>query len=137
EPDGPLVGEVARFLQDQDWVGRVFAGADVALAGLPTASPARIAISMKADERPNPYGVQGHSRTVRDAFESKDATGFGQHGGLGRNEQSPFLFVAGSGFAPGIRRGPTSLVDIAPSVLEHLGLACDGLDGRPLPRAAV
>ncbi len=36
---------------------------------------------------------------------------------------------------PGIRHDRSSLVDIAPTVLRHLGLAADGLDGRPLSAA--
>ena len=105
----------------------------LAETGLPTGSPARIAITMKADDRPNRHGVPGHSRIVRDSAEAKDITGFGQHGGLGVHEQGPFLFVRGGGFAPGSRTGRSSLIDIAPTVLRHLGLAADGLDGRPLP----
>ncbi|HEY3910193.1 MAG TPA: alkaline phosphatase family protein [Stellaceae bacterium] len=137
EPDGPLVGEVSRFLEDEPWVGRVFADRALAEIGLPTGSSARIAITMKADGRANPYGVPGHSHIVRDSLEPKDATGFGQHGGLGRNEQSPFLCIRGGGFAPGIYRDRSSLTDIAPTVLRHLGLAADGLDGRPLPRQPI
>jgi hypothetical protein len=66
--------------------------------------------------------------------EAKDITGFGQHGGLGINEQRPFLFVHGGVFAAGTHRHRSSLIDIAPTVLRHLGLAAAGLDGRPLPR---
>jgi arylsulfatase A-like enzyme len=138
EPEGPRVGEIARFLETQPWVGRLFAGDALAAAGLPTRSPARIAITMKADERANPYGVLGHSPIVRDAPDQKDVTGFGQHGGLGKNEQRPFLFVSGGGLTAGIHQEPTSLIDIAPTVLRHLGLAADGLDGQALPyRPAV
>jgi hypothetical protein len=135
-PDRARVGEVARFLEEQDRVGRVFAGAGLAATGLPTGSPAQIAISMKSDDRANPYGVLGHSHIVRDQQEPKDITGFGQHGGLGVNEQSPFLFVSGGGFAPHIHHGRSSLIDIAPTVLRHLGLSADGLDGHPLALGA-
>ncbi|MFZ3235161.1 MAG: alkaline phosphatase family protein [Stellaceae bacterium] len=133
EPESLQVAEIAHFLETQDWVGRVFAGATLAETGLPTGSSARIAITMKADDRPNRHGVPGYSRIVRDSAEAKDITGFGQHGGLGVHEQGPFLFVRGGGFAPGSRTGRSSLIDIAPTVLRHLGLAADGLDGRPLP----
>jgi arylsulfatase A-like enzyme len=61
-------------------------------------------------------------------------TGFGQHGGLGANEQSPFLIVCGGGFAPGAYSTRSSLIDIAPTVLRHLGHHHAGTDGRPLPR---
>jgi arylsulfatase A-like enzyme len=137
EPESRLVGEVAHFLAEQPWAGRVFAGAGIADAGLPTASAAQIAIAMKADERRNPHGVVGHSHIVRDSLEPKNVTGFGQHGGLGVNEQSPFLFVSGGGFAAGRRSEPTSLIDIAPTVLRHFGLAASDLDGRPLAHQAV
>ena len=134
KPESPLVGEVARFLKTEPWVGRVFTGGALSDSGLPTGSAARGAITLKADDRANPHGVSGHSHIVRDFAGAKDITGFGQHGGLGANEQRPFLFLHGGGFASGSYRQRSSLIDIAPTVLHHLGLAADGLDGRPLPR---
>jgi arylsulfatase A-like enzyme len=134
DPAGALVGEVARFLETQDWVGRAFVGSALAEIGLPTGLALQIALTLKPDDRANPHGVPGHSHIVRDWLEPKEATGFGQHGGLGRNEQRPFLFVANGGFVPGTYRGRSSLIDIAPTVLRHLGLAATGMDGRPLPR---
>ena len=134
DPAGALVGEVARFLETQDWVGRTFVGPSLAATGLPTGSPMQIAVTLKSDDRANPHGVPGHSPVVRDALEPKDATGFGQHGGLGRNEQSPFLFISGGSFAPGPRHARSSLIDIAPTVLRHLGLPATEMDGRALQR---
>jgi hypothetical protein len=134
DPAGALVAEVARFLETQDWIGRTFVGPDLAAAGLPTRSPMQIAVTLKPDDRTNPHGVPGHSHVVRDALEPKDATGFGQHGGLGKNEQSPFLFISGGRFAPGPRHARSSLTDLAPTVLRHLGLPTTGMDGQPLPR---
>ena len=134
DPAGPLVGRIARFLETQDWVGRTFVGGALAEIGLPTGSAAQIALTLKPDERANPHGVPGHSHIVRDSLEPKDCTGFGQHGGLGSNEQRPFLLASGGGFASGIYHGRSSLVDIAPTVLRHLGLDEAGMDGRPLPR---
>ena len=131
-PAGPLIGQTARFLATQDWVGRTFAGPDLASAGLPTGSPMQIAVTLKPDDRTNPHGVPGHSHVVRDALEPKDATGFGQHGGLGKNEQSPFLFISGGGFTPGPRHARSSLIDIAPTVLRHLGLPGTEMEGQPL-----
>ena len=134
DPSGTLVGRVARFLETQDWIGRTFVGDALAEVGLPTRSPAQIALTLRPDDRANPHGVVGHSHIVRDALEPKDCTGFGQHGGLGSNEQHPFLFVSGGGFVPGARHRRSSLIDIAPTVLRHLGLVADGMDGRPLLR---
>jgi arylsulfatase A-like enzyme len=133
DPAGALVGQVARFLETQEWVGRTFVGQELASAGLPTGSSMQIAVTLKPDDRTNPHGVRGHSHVVRDALEPKDATGFGQHGGLGKNEQSPFLFISGGGFAPGARHARSSLIDIAPTVLCHLGLPAIEMDGQALP----
>jgi len=134
DPAGPLVGQVARFLESQDWVGRTFVGGALAEIGLPTRSAAQIAVTLKTDDRANPHDVPGHSHIIRDSLEPKDCTGFGQHGGLGRNEQRPFLLASGGGFASGVYQGRSSLIDIAPTVLRHLGLDTAGMDGRPLPR---
>ena len=134
EPAGPRVAEVARFLETQDWVGRAFVSGGLAEVGLPTRSPAQIALTLKTEERTNPHDVPGHSHIVRDSLEPKDCTGFGQHGGLGSNEQRPFLFASGGSFVPGVYRGRSSLINIAPTVLRHLGLDMAGMDGRPLPR---
>jgi predicted AlkP superfamily pyrophosphatase or phosphodiesterase len=133
-PAGPLVAKVAHFLESQHWVGRAFVGDALAEIGLPTKRALQIAVTLRPDERANPHGVPGHSHIVRDSLEPKDSTGFGQHGGLGRNEQRPFLFASGGGFAPGTYRDRSSLIDIAPTVLRHLNLDTGGMDGRPLPR---
>ena len=132
EPSGSLVGRVAQFLRTQDWVGGAFVSAELAEAGLPTNSPMQIALTLKPDERANPHGVPGHSHVVRDSLEPKNATGFGQHGGLGDNEQRPFLFISGGSFQPGTHHRRTSLIDIAPTVLRHLGLPANEMDGHPL-----
>jgi len=133
EPDGPLVRQVAQFLAAQEWVGRVFADAELAAVGLPTGTAMRIALTLAADDRVNPHGVRGYGAIVRDTIEGKEFTGFGQHGGLGPNEQRPFLMISGGGFAPGRREFPTSLVDIAPTALRHLHMDHDDMDGRALP----
>jgi arylsulfatase A-like enzyme len=130
----PLVERVADLLESQPWVGRRFVGPGLAAVGLPTETAMQIALTLKPDERSNPYGVPGHSHVVRDSLEPKDTTGFGQHGGLGRNEQRPFLFVSGGGFAAGTHRSRSSLIDIAPTVLRHLGLSSAGMDGQALPQ---
>jgi arylsulfatase A-like enzyme len=134
EPAGALVLEVARFFATQDWVGRTFVGPDLGSAGLPTGSAMQIAVTLRPDDRANPHGVPGHSHIVRDSLEAKECTGFGQHGGLGKNEQRPFLFISGGGFTPGIRDNRSSLIDIAPTALRHLGLPSTETDSQPLPR---
>ena len=44
--------------------------------------------------------------------------------------------LRGGGFVPGLRERPASLIDLAPTLLRHLGLGQGGMDGRALPRAA-
>ena len=135
-PDSDLVPRVARFLAGEDWVGEVFAGDRLVAVGLPTNTAMRVALTLACDDRANPYGVRGYCPIVQDPADNESKIGFGQHGGLGPNEQRPFLMIEGGGFVPGQRRLPTSLVDIAPTVLRHLHLDHGDMDGRALPCAA-
>jgi arylsulfatase A-like enzyme len=136
EPEGERVQRVARFLAAENWVGEVFHGDRLAAVGLPRHTAMRIAVTLAGDERANPHGIAGRSPIVHDPADSESKVGFGQHGGLGANEQRPFLVVEGGGFAPGPRQRPTSLVDIAPTVLRHLRIGHDDMDGSALARAA-
>ena len=87
--------------------------------------------------------MRGLGDIVLNPSEPTDYTGFGQHGGLGPNEQRPFLFAWGGGFPERTCIAtPVCHVDLAPTILEHLGLlrggAAGAMDGRPLPaRSAV
>jgi hypothetical protein len=96
----------------------------------------RVAVTLAGEDRENPHGVRGYCPIVQDPADSESKIGFGQHGGLGPNEQRPFLMIEGGGFVPGPRREPTSLVDIAPTVLRHLHMDHDDMDGRALPHTA-
>ncbi|MBV9860620.1 MAG: alkaline phosphatase family protein [Alphaproteobacteria bacterium] len=133
EPESEHVARVADFLARQDWVGRLLVGDALATVGLPSDTPLRIAVAFAAADEPNPYGVRGRSAIVRDSLEPKECTGFGQHGGLGPHEQHPFLIVEGGGFTAGVRSRATSLLDIAPTVLRHLHMDHDDMDGEALP----
>jgi arylsulfatase A-like enzyme len=130
--------DLARFLSTQDWAGRVFVGAELAGLGMPTAEPVACAVSLRAVDEENAYGVRGMSDIVANPSEPKDYTGFGQHGGLGDNEQRPFLFVWGRPFPEGTTlEAPVCHVDLAPTILDHLGVDATGMDGRPLPRVSA
>ena len=136
EPEGDLVPRVGRFLAGENWVGELFVGDQLAAAGLPTDTPMRIALSLAGEDKLNPYGVAGYAPIVLDPADTESKIGFGQHGGLGSHEQSPFLMIEGGGFTPGQRTEPSSLIDIAPTVLRHLHMDHDDMDGRALPRTA-
>lgn len=124
---------LAQWLQDQDFAGRVVWGAALAELGLPTGGPLGIALALRHDDRPNPHGIAGRSVSVRSPFSGDSSPpGCGQHGGLGANEQHPFLYLRSAGMSPGERGQPASLIDIAPTVLHHLGVAADGMQGRVL-----
>ena len=94
----------------------------------------RIAVTLANTDAVNPHGVRGYSPIVQDPADNESKIGFGQHGGLGINEQRPFLIVDGGGFTPGGRHAPSSLIDIAPTVLRHLHMDHDDTDGHALPR---
>ncbi len=63
-----------------------------------------------------------------------DAAGLGQHGGLGAYETNALLGISGGGFTPGRSGHPSRTIDIAPTVLRHVGVDYNGMDGEPLPR---
>ena len=126
-------GAVLRFLAAQPWAGRVVAGADLASIGQAPVGGLLCAVSMRADSAPNAYGIPGRAAAAKPAQGKPDRLGCGQHGGLGIQEQMPFLLIEGPGFAPGAVSGlPSAVVDLAPTILAHLGLAAAGCDGRAL-----
>lgn len=129
------VGEVGAFLARQHWAGRVLGTGELAEIGQVSRHGLAFAVAMASSEKANAYGIPGLAFEAKPAPGKADHLGCGQHGGLARFEQSPFLMLQGAGFTPGTTRGePSSVVDLAPTILKHLGVAFDGLDGRPLQR---
>jgi arylsulfatase A-like enzyme len=132
---GHRIPAIVDWLRIQAWCGSVHHGAALEALGLPVGDPCcAIAVDMAHDDRVNDFGVAGHAYVVDDPDEPKNYLGHGQHGGLGRYEQRPFLVFKGGGFASArATRHPASLIDIAPTLLRHLGLPHDGMDGSALP----
>ena len=134
--DAPAADSIAAWLRAQPWCERAFSGEALRVVGLrPDAGPA-IAFSMAKREASNRFGIPGLGHVAADIFMRSDAPGLGQHGGLGPYETRPVLLASGGGFSPGRSRARTSAVDIAPTILRHLGVP-DGappMDGRPLPK---
>ncbi|MGH7036875.1 MAG: alkaline phosphatase family protein [Stellaceae bacterium] len=89
------------------------------------------AVNMARSEEANPYGVPGRRWVVGDPGEPPKI-GYGQHGGWGPDETRPFLLLNAAGVPPGVLQQPSSLVDIAPTILAFLGLSGEGCDGAPL-----
>lgn len=125
--------EIGVFIEAQPWCGHLFWHDRLGDAGLPAGGGLAFAIAMAADEGVNAFGVPGRSFAAQAAGGPDKAAGCGQHGGLGRYEQSPYLIVDGEGFAAGSEISTaTSAIDIAPTILRFIGQAAQDLDGCAL-----
>lgn len=121
------------FLRAQPWAGQVFGTEDLGRVGQAPHHGLAFAVSMAADDQLNEYGIPGRALAAKPRWDKPDRLGCGQHGGLARYEQSPVLLIDGPGFtAGGTRADPAHIIDLAPSIMRHLGVAAPGMDGRPL-----
>jgi hypothetical protein len=121
------------FLKSQPWAGTVIDAAGLATIGQAPHNGLAFAVSLRADASVNEHGVPGRSLAAKPRWGKPDRLGCGQHGGLGRFEQSPVLLIDGPGFAAGSARGePVHVTDLAPTIMRHLGIAAPGMDGRAL-----
>jgi len=126
---------IAEWIREQSWSAEVFEGESLAEVGQRSDTALAIAFGMAKRDAPNRYGVRGFGHVAGDIFSKTDTTGHGQHGGLGRYETNALLSISGGGFAMGNSDHPSRTIDIAPTVLRHVGVAFDGIDGNPLPRS--
>jgi arylsulfatase A-like enzyme len=132
------VGALAAYLDHAEWAGRVVAADELHRIGQAPHHHLAFAVSMRASDEPNAYGVRGTSLAAKPASGKADRLGCGQHGGFGVYEQSPFLMISGAGFAAGkVRETTAAVIDIAPTILAHLELAQDGMDGAALQRSEI
>ena len=126
---------LSEFLTSSEWAGAVFAPDRLPEVGQAPVEGLALAVSMRAEDQPNPHGILGLSLEATPLSGKSPHLGFGQHGGLGTYEQAPFLIIEGPGFKAGAAHaGPTSVIDIAPTALRHLDLPVADMDGRPLQR---
>ena len=134
-PDAPDAAAIAGWLEAQPWCERAFAGEALREVGLKPGAGPSVAFAMAKRKASNRFGIPGLGHVAADRFTKSDAPGRGQHGGLGPYETRPVLLVSGGGFSPGESGARTSAVDIAPTILRHLGAAAidPPMDGRPLP----
>jgi arylsulfatase A-like enzyme len=129
---------IAEFLDGRDWAETVITRNALASVGHASEHGLAFAVSMRSSNAPNAFGIAGTSLTARRAGDKADVIGAGQHGGLGAAEQAPFLMVAGRGFGvDAVRPERACVIDIAPTILTHLGLPVSGMDGRPLQGSSV
>jgi len=131
------VTALQEWLSRQDWCGRIVPHDSLASIGHVPDAGVVMAVGMASTSDANPYGVPGMT-FVATRFETTGRTlNNGSHGGMGAFETNPFLVVSGYGFVPGQSRSEdTSLLDIAPTVLAHLGLDASGVDGKALQSTA-
>lgn len=112
-------------------IGAVHAGEAMRDLGLDPDDGIDIVVVGAASDAEGEGGMPGTGYAFQGDLKISNNVGCGQHGGLGKYEQSPFLICAGPGFAAGgTITDRTSAVDIAPTAMRHLGLAEDGMDGR-------
>lgn len=129
----PRAGEIAAHLRRDARFGRVAGEDEFAELGLPVGGALSIAVIGRARDDANENGVAGSGVAFQGSIRISNNLGCGQHGGLGRYEQHPFLIAVGAGFEAGERSTvPASAIDIAPTLLTHLGRPADGVDGRAL-----
>jgi hypothetical protein len=129
------IADIVGFLEVADDVDRVFAGDDLAKVGHRTDSPLAVSVTPKRTDDANEFGIPGINAAFDDPLSYETRIGCGQHGGLGTFEQHTFLAIMGGGFGVGVGSDdPTSAIDLAPTILRHLDLPVDGIDGKQLAK---
>lgn len=126
----PALDEALSRMRKEPWVGAILTGEALAATGLSGATLFAAVDTARHDEC-NGYGVAGTRWLVEDG-ESPPEIGCGHHGGLGPQETRPFLVLAHADFGRGRIERTTSLVDIAPTILDFLGQPADRLDGTAI-----
>ena len=94
---------IGAFLASRDWVDSVVPAAELASVGQAPHHGLAFAISLKSEDEPNPFGVRGRSCESKPVAGKATHLHCGQHGGLARYEQMPFLMIDGAGFTAGQR----------------------------------
>jgi len=134
-PDPGLIADLGRWLMERDSVGMVFADPQLvegafapALVHQTHARSADLLYVMRSDTSDGPGGLPGLG-----VYTGGVPLGGGMHGGLNPYEMNTVLAIS----TPDGRRGevddaPASLTDIAPTILDLLGLEISN-GGRILP----
>jgi arylsulfatase A-like enzyme len=132
------VPQLDTYLRGVDWADRIVAAEALGSIGQAPHHGLAFAVSMRSSNEVNDHGVRGTSLVAKPSSGKADRLGCGQHGGFGLYEQSPFLMISGNGFRAGaVRQDRASVVDLAPTILAHLGQNADGMNGVALQRASI
>ena len=138
--DQSTASRLAAYLMAQPWSGGLLASEaagdiegtlPMALTGGDGPRAPELAMSFAWDSQANDAGYDGF------VYSSGGVGGQGQHGSMSRHEMNNVLLARGPNFKRGTRiASPTGNVDIAPTVLELLGLPIpDDMDGRAIVEA--
>jgi hypothetical protein len=128
-------GAISQWIREQEWSGEVFEGQSLDEVGQCSDTALAIAFSMAKRDDANRFGVRGFGHVAGDVFSKTDAPGHGQHGGLGPYETNAVLCISGGGFSTGKTDSRSRTIDIAPTVLRHVGVAFENMDGEALPKS--
>jgi hypothetical protein len=116
-------------MRGEAWADGVVAGEALQQFGFAADGGVVAAVNMARRPETNRHGVPGKRWVVSEG--KPVPVGSGQHGGWGPDETRPFLMV-NDGRTAGVRGQPSSLVDIAPTLIGYLGLPAQGFDGACL-----
>ena len=128
-------GAISQWIREQEWSGEVFEGQSLDEVGQCSDTALAIAFGMAKRDDANRFGVRGFGHVAGDVFSKTDAPGHGQHGGLGPYETNAVLCISGGGFSAGKTDSRSRTIDIAPTVLRHVGVAFENMDGEALPKS--
>jgi arylsulfatase A-like enzyme len=140
--DRALLPELAAWLSAQPWCGALLArdaaslpeglALPLDLLGSRHARSPDLVVTFRGTPSPDRWGLPG-----RAPFDAPDVPdGGGMHGGLHAAELATLLLLSGGPVRAGaVVSSVCDLSDIAPTVLALLGIASEGMEGRPLQGA--
>lgn len=127
------ISDIAEALSELPQVGSIHTGSELSALGIDPDGTVDLVVVGASDDEKNELGVPGRSVAFQGDLKISNNVGCGQHGGLGRHEQSPFMICVGTGFAPNsVVNSSTSAIDIAPTAMRHLDIDANDMDGRAL-----
>ena len=121
-------------LRREPWADGVLAEDQLSERGLAPEGDLVAVVNMARGEDANEHGVPGWRWVVAEP-DKPVPIGCGQHGGWGPDETQPFLILNRADGSSGTAGRPTSLQDIAPTLLGYLGLPTEGMDGSAIEPA--
>jgi arylsulfatase A-like enzyme len=137
---------VARWLMQQEFIGMVFTPSDdpalgsvegtlsTALVRLDHARQPELVYVLRSGTGPDAYGLPGLG-----AITGSVPVGGGMHGGLNRHELNTVLMLGRGARGEGsVQNTPCGLLDLAPTVLDLLGVSSVGaMEGQSLLQTAL